>query len=99
MSKEQKGNHERESLSEKITKRLDIAPDILPGGSLVAIRGRNSVNVCGSTGITLYTPDKIRLSLKSGALCIYGLRLVCTSYNAEELRIDGKIISVSFEEE
>ena len=99
MNKEQSSKHERETLSEKIIKKLDIQPDILPGGTLVSIRGRSSVLISGSTGITLYTPEEIRLSLKKGALSIKGFRLICTSYNAEELRIEGKISSVIFEEE
>ena len=89
----------RESLAEKINKKLDISPDILPGGSLVSIRGRSSVSVSGSTGILLYTPTEIKLSLRRGTLSVCGCRLVCTSYNAEELSIDGKIESVSFSEE
>ena len=99
MNKEQPIKRERESFSEKIAKRLDISPDILPGGTMIAIRGRASVSVSGSAGIVLYTPDEIKLSLRKGSLSIRGCRLVCTSYNAEELHIDGKIISVSFEEE
>lgn len=95
MNKDKRG----ESLAEKINKKLDISPDILPGGSLVAIRGRASVSVSGSTGILLYTPTEIRLSLRRGSLSVKGCRLVCTSYNSEELSIDGKIDSVKFEEE
>ena len=99
MNKEKSSKHERETLSEKIIKKLDIPPDILPGGTMVAIRGRASVSITGSTGIVLYTPEEIRLSLRNGALSVRGCRLMCTSYNAEELRIDGKISSVEFEEE
>ena len=99
MNKEKNDIQERETLSQKIIKKLDIQPDILPGGTLVAIRGRNWVSVSGSTGILLYTPEEIRLSLRKGTISIKGCRLICTSYNAEELRIDGKITSVLFEEE
>ena len=89
----------RETLGEKISRHLDISPDILPGGSMVVIRSRASVSVSGSTSILLYTPEEIKLSLKKGVLRILGYRLTCTSYNAEELHVDGKISSVSFEEE
>ena len=99
MNKDKKPEATRETLAEKINRKLDISPDILPGGTLIAIRGRASLSVCGSTGIVLYTPTEIKLSLHRGALSVKGCRLVCTSYNAEELRIDGKINSVNFEEE
>ena len=99
MKKDRKQESARETLAEKINRKLDISPDILPGGTLIAIRGRASVSVSGSTGIVLYTPTEIRLSLHRGALSVKGCRLVCTSYNAEELCIDGRIDSVNFEEE
>lgn len=99
MNNEQQEKRERETLAEKISRHLDISPDILPGGSMVVIRSRASVSVSGSTSIMLYTPEEIKLSLKKGVLRILGRRLACTSYNSEELHVEGKISSVSFEEE
>ena len=99
MNKKKKSGKEKVSFAEKISKTLDIPPDILPGGSLIAIRGRNSVSVSGSSGITLYTPTQIKLSMHKGALAINGVRLTCTSYSAEELKIDGEIFSICFEED
>ncbi len=99
MTNKRKKDSEHESLTELINRHLDIKPDILPGGVMIAIRGRNSMTVSGSVLIQLYTPTEIKLSLSHGALSIKGKRLVCISYNAEELSIDGEIDSVSFLEE
>ena len=54
------------------------------------------MTVSGNVLIQLYTPTEIKLSLSHKALSIKGRRLVCISYNAEELSIDGEIDSVSF---
>lgn len=90
---------QKESLGEKISRGLDIPPDILPGGSLVTIRGRSALSVSGSSSIILYTPEEIRLSMKKGMLSIKGNSLVCISYNSAEISIEGHINSVSFEED
>ena len=89
----------RPSFAEKINKSLDIPPDILPYGTLISIRGRTSISVGGSVCILLYTPNEIKLSLHKETLSIKGCRLVCASYHAEEIRIDGRIDSVTFAEE
>ena len=99
MKHNEKHNASRMSFAEKINKTLDISPDILPHGTMIAIRGRSSMSVSGSIGILLYTPTEIKLSMHKGTLSIRGCRLVCASYNAEEIRIDGSIDSISFEEE
>ena len=99
MKHNEKRPKQKISFAEKINKTLDISPDILPHGTLVSIRGTNSMSVNGSIGISLYTPNEIRLSIHNGMLSIKGERLVCASYHAEEIRIDGKIASVSFEED
>ena len=89
----------KESLGEKISRGLDIPPDVMPGSSLVSIRGRSSLSVSGSTSIIRYTPEEIILSMKRGALSVKGTSLMCISYNSSEVSIEGKINSVSFEEE
>jgi sporulation protein YqfC len=91
--------NQKVSLAEKISRGLDIPPDILPGGSLVTIRGRTALSLSGSSSIILYTPEEIRLSMKKGLLSVKGNALVCISYNATEISIEGHINSVSFEED
>ena len=89
---------ERPGFRERICRGLDIPPDLLPGAGLVEIRGRNSVTVKGCGRILVYTPEEIRIGLKSGCLSVTGKRLVCTSYYAGAVGIDGYICRVSFEE-
>ncbi len=90
---------EKVGLREKLCKNLDIPPDLLPGAGLVEIRGQNAVMVKGCGRILVYTSDEIRVALKKGYLRICGKRLVCTSYYAGAIGIEGLICGVLFEEE
>ena len=99
MDKNEKQTHPpRPTFAEKLNKSLDIPPDVLPHGTLVSIRGRVSLSLSGKSSILLYTPEEIKLAIHKSILSVKGHRLVCTSYHAEEVRIDGRIDSVSFEE-
>ena len=86
-------------LREKVCSALDITPDMLPGAGTVEIRGRNSVNIKEGGRILLYTPEKITVSIHHGRVSVIGKRLVCAAYVKGDLRIDGYVESVAFEEE
>ena len=89
-------NKERVSLSERLSKALDISPDVFPSTPLIELRGKNSLTVSGAGGVTLYTDSEIRFALHNGELCICGKRLCCTSYHRYSATVDGLIYSVSF---
>lgn len=92
----QKNEKERISLSEKLNRHLDITPDVLPYGSLIELRGRNSLSVTGCGKILAYTPEQIRVALKKDELLVSGKRLLCTSFRKGEIGIDGVIDSIGF---
>lgn len=98
MEKKQARREERGTWKERLCQRLDVPPDLFPGEGLVEIRGRNAVSIRGCGKILLYTPEEIRVGLKRGCLRIEGKRLICTSYHAGAVGIDGFIDRVSFEE-
>jgi len=93
-----KHRREKRPFSEIINEKLDLPPDIVPGSTLIEIRGQSSLSVAGARKILLYSQSVIRLSTKKGALTVTGKRLVCTSYHSGGVNIDGHITSVSFEE-
>ena len=95
MGKRQK-TQSGESLKEKLSRTLDIPPDLFAGGSLIEIRGQNALSVRGGGKILRYTDSEIRISLKACELSVLGQRLVCTSYCKGAVGIDGQIESVSF---
>ena len=84
--------------SERICRALDIEPDALPNSSLVEIRGRGAVSVSGGGKILTYTDEEIRIALKKGAVAIHGRHLICASFCAGKVRIEGRIKSVKFED-
>lgn len=90
---------EKRDIKERLCHALDIQPDIFPRESLVEIRGRNSVTVRGGGKMLTYTDALIRIQAGKGILRIEGRRLCCTAYHVGTTVIDGRIDTVSFEEE
>ena len=97
MKKEKKNvSVEREGWRERVSRVLDVPPDLLPGGSLLEIRGRQAITVRGSGKILRYTPEEVCVELGRTVLSVKGRRLVCTSYYLGALGIEGRIDEVTF---
>ena len=90
---------EKRDIRERLCHALDIHPDILPGESVVEIRGQCQVTVRGSGKMLTYTDRIIRMKLGGSVLRIEGRRLCCTAYHPGASVIDGKICSAVFEEQ
>ena len=97
MGKRQK-TQSGESLREKLSRTLDIPPDLFAGGSLVEIRGQNALSVRGGGKILRYTDTEIRISLpqKNEYISVCGGSLSCSSYNRGTLGIEGRIDSIAY---
>ncbi len=78
---------------------LDFPPDVWSGGMRVELRGRNALTVHGCRKILSYNPEEIRLTMKGCTLSVRGKRLVCSSYLAGAVGIDGRVDDLSFEGE
>ena len=91
-------NNKKADIKERLCHSLDIQPDIFPFGTLIEMRGRNSVTVRGGGSVSDYTDTHIRIKGRGADICIEGERLCCTSYCRGAATIDGKIRSVSFSE-
>ena len=94
-------SNDKNTLSERICRALDLPTDLLPNRTYVEIRGRNAVKICGGGAILMYSPCEIRVASKgdSGWISVKGVALCCNSYNAGAVGIEGRILSVSFESE
>ena len=90
----------RVPLPERICRALDIPTEVLPSTSTVEIHGRGQVRICGGGAILLYSPQEIRIAQRGerGYISVKGVALGCASYNMGAVGIEGRIISVSFEE-
>ena len=98
--KRRKNTEKREdkgSLGERILRALDAEPDIAFGGTLIEIRGRGALTLSGGGRILEYGDRVIRIALRHGVLAVHGRRLVCSSFCAGRVRIEGVIESVCFE--
>ena len=90
------GTWPRPSLAEWLAVRMDVPADVLTGGLRLDMRGRNTLTVHGCTRILDYSPEAVRLRLAEGAVVVTGERLICTSYLAGAVGIEGRICSVTF---
>lgn len=91
---------DKEPISQRICRALDIPAEALPHGTAVEIHGRNLVKIVGGGAISLYSPEEIRVSLcrGEGHISVKGYALRCSSYNMGAVGIEGRICSVSFGE-
>ncbi len=85
----------RRPLPEWLSVCLDIPSDLADGMRL-DLRGRHTLTVHGCRRILHYGTDEIRLALPHCMLTISGERLVCTSYLAGAVGIEGQICGLVF---
>lgn len=92
---------DRVPLPQRICRALDIPTEILPSTPTVEIHGYGQVKISGGGAILLYSPCEIRIAHRTGEgyMSIRGEGLSCSSYNMGAVGIEGRIRSVSFEEE
>ncbi len=89
--------NERRSLSEWLSLKLDIPSDIADG-MRIELRGRHTLLLHGCCGILTYTPHEMKFRLLEGELRVTGARLVCHSYLAGAVGVEGRIDSLSLAE-
>ena len=89
----------RGRLGERLCRALDIPPDALPRGGMIEIRGEASVTVRGGGRILEYTPKLIRIAYGRGEARIEGCGLVCVSYHADAVCVEGRILRIELLEE
>ena len=87
---------ERPTAAEWLAVKLDIPADLFWGGLRLDLRGRNSLTVHGCRRILDFSPCEVRLALKESVLVIQGRRLICTSYLAGAVGIEGCICDIRF---
>ena len=76
--------------------RFDLPADIVAGLPHLEMVGRREVYVEHHTGILSYSEEQIDANTTAGVLRITGQGLRLTAMTAEELRIGGTILSLSW---
>lgn len=87
---------EKPSIIERIQRALDIPPDAIARECMIEIRGRSLITVHGCERISRYLPNEIRMVTASGEVRILGESLVCVSFSAGSVGVEGRVESVSF---
>lgn len=85
-----------DKLSKNVGEALDFPPDVAGNGPKITIIGRQEVLVENYQEIVEFTTEEIRLSTLEGELCFTGRGFVLKTVLATELRIEGKLDSLTF---
>ena len=90
------GGAGKRPLGEWLAVHLDIPADLTGGGIRLDMRGRNTLLVHGCTRILDFSPCSVSLEMGDSTLTVRGLRLICTSYLAGAVGIEGHICCMEF---
>ncbi len=98
MKHPQKNNPPRRPLPEWLSVALDIPSDVTEGGLRLDLRGRHTLTVHGCHRIVDFSPCEICLEMPDCLLIVRGERLICTSYLAGAVGIEGCIGCMQFDD-
>ncbi|AFM42869.1 YabP family protein [Desulfosporosinus acidiphilus SJ4] len=77
---------------------LDFPPDVAGEGPKITITGRSEVLVENYLSIINFSKEEIRIETAQGELFLSGKGLVLKTILATELRIEGELDALRFEE-
>lgn len=76
---------------------LRLPQDVVKGETLLTFIGKSAVQIENYRSILLYTNTSIRIQAKRYQLCILGKNLCIRYYDKDEMKITGRIESITFE--
>ena len=85
------GRGERQSLAERWSQNFMIRSE-----PTVVLCGEGELTAYGCRRIVLYTQPEIRLAMRRKTLCICGDRLICTSFSAGTVTVEGEIRAIRY---
>ncbi|WP_088188538.1 YabP/YqfC family sporulation protein [Desulfosporosinus sp. FKA] len=77
---------------------LDFPPDVAGEGPKITITGRQQILIENYQSIINFSEEEIRLETADGEVFLRGKGFVLKTILATELRIDGELNALSFEE-
>lgn len=87
----------REEFMDNVIRKLNISEDVLTGAEVMTLVGKRSLVIENYLKVLEYEPDEIKIKTKRNNVCICGENLRIEYLYDVELRVTGKIHSVSFE--
>jgi len=82
---------QRKSMWQRIYEDTDLLSQPLPGVPLVELAGDRRILVENHQGVTEYGPERIRVQLRYGQLCIAGSGMELAQMTGQHLVITGTI--------
>ncbi len=77
--------------AQRLTDAAQLHGEVFPGMPLVELAGENRVLIECHGGVTEYSPTKICVRVKYGAVCVCGCGLELAVMTKERLVISGRI--------
>ncbi len=81
-------------LTHKAEQLLELPTGALSGEARIEISGKEQVIVAGHCEIREYEEDLVRLTTRSGEVCIRGDRLTLDDLHSGGISVSGRILSV-----
>ena len=84
-------------LKESEVKAFDLPPDLAYGSVLVSVTGQSGLLIENYRGILEYKEEHIRIQAKDCRILVVGKRLKIEYYTNEEMKINGLIEQIIYE--
>ncbi len=65
---------------------------------MIVLHGSGQISVRGCLGVLQYSPEEVKLSMKTKDLILTGERLVCVSFSNRTVTLKGRIDGLCFVE-
>ena len=82
---------------QQMADRTELESEIMPGVPVLELAGDRRVLIERHGGVIEYGPERIRVRVSYGTLCICGCGLELTCMNRQQLVITGLVDSVSIQ--
>ena len=84
-------------LKESVVRAFDLPPDLAYGSVLVSVTGQSGLLIENYRGILEYKEEHIRIQAKDCRILVVGKRLKIEYYTNEEMKINGLIEQIIYE--
>lgn len=81
----------KENWARRLTQRLDLPGETLPGETLAELAGDRQVLIEGHRGVTEYCRERVTVKVRYGLLSITGCGLELRQMSREMLVVSGRI--------
>ncbi len=87
----------KQDFASNMADKLAIPPEAVGGIPLTELRGGELVCIENHRGILEYTPDRVKVAVKRGAICVLGTKLSIVRMTRRRVEIRGCIRGLELE--